>query len=274
MLKGVNQWCFPKGTPLKELFEVSQKAGFDVVELNLNPEGEVGLTADTTPEQARQIANLARDHNIQLPSVSTSLLWKFPLSSDDPSVRELGRQVITKQIELAAEIGADTVLVVPGAVNDTTTYEDCYERSRNELEKIVPIAEKHQIRIGIENVWNKFLLSPLEMKQYVEHFDSSYMGVYFDVGNIILYGFPEQWIRYLDSKIFKIHVKDFRRNVGTGAGFVPLLSGDVNWPEVVKALREINYKGALTAEIGIYPHSPLQAVYDTANQLDAILAMK
>lgn len=273
MLKGVNQWCFPEGTPLKQLFEVSQQAGFDTVELNLNPDGGVGLTKDTTAEEARQIAQLARDYNIQLPSISTSLLGRSPLSSPDPSVREQGRNVAVRLIELASEVGADTVLIVPGRVNETTSYEEVYERSRIELEKVIPIAEKHNIRMGIENVWNKFLLSPLEMKKYVEDFDSSQVGVYFDVGNIVPYGFPEQWIRYLGSHIFKIHVKDFRRNVGTGAGFVPLLSGDVNWPEVMKSLNEVNYDGPLTAEIGIYPQSPLQAVYDTSRQLDAILAM-
>lgn len=274
MLKGVNQWCFPEGTPLKQLFEVSQQAGFQSVELNLNPDGGVGLTRDTTAAEARSIAKLAAEHDIQLPSVSTSLLGRTPLSSPDPSVREQGRSAAIRLIELASEIGADTVLIVPGRVNETTSYEEVYERSVAELEKVIPVAEEHNIRMGIENVWNKFLLSPLEMKQYVDNFQSEHVGVYFDVGNILPYGFPEQWIRYLGSKIFKIHVKDFRRNVGTGAGFVPLLSGDVDWPEVIKALREVNYDGPLTAEIGIYPHSPLQAVYDTSRQLDAILAMK
>ncbi|PYI55201.1 sugar phosphate isomerase/epimerase family protein [Paenibacillus flagellatus] len=271
MLKSVNQWCFPEGTPLPELFEISRDAGYDAVELNVNPPGSVGLTIETTAAEAEAVAKLAGEYGLKLRSVSTSLLWRHPLSSDDPAVREQGRAVVSKQLELAEIIGADTVLVVPGAVNATTSYDDCYERSRIELEKLIPEAERRGVRIGVENVWNKFLLSPLEMKRYIDDLNSLSVGVYFDVGNILAYGFPQQWIRILGSRIFKIHVKDFKTAVGNGGGFVPLLAGDVDWPEVVAALREIGYADTLTAEIGIYGKSPYQAVYDTARQLDAII---
>lgn len=271
MLKGVNQWCFPEGTPLDQLFDISREAGYDAVELNINPDGGVGLTMETTPQEADAIAAMARERGLRLGSVSTSLLWRFPLSSADPDVRAQGRRVVAKELELAERIGADTVLVVPGAVNEETSYDECYDRSRAELELLIPEAEKRGVRIGVENVWNKFLLSPLEMKAYVDDFASPYLGVYFDVGNILLYGFPQQWIRILGDRIFKVHVKDFKTGVGNGQGFVPLLAGDVNWPEVVAALREIGYADALTAEIGIYGKSPYQAVYDTANQLADII---
>lgn len=271
MLKSVNQWCFPEGTPLPKLFEISREAGFDAVELNINPSGGVGLTMDTTPAEADDIAKLARDSGIQLRSISTSLMGKSPLSSADADMRAIGRSVVTKQLDLAERIGADTVLVVPGVVNPATSYDDCYERSLSELQKLVPEAEKRGVKMGIENVWNKFLLSPLEMRTYIDTLNSPYAGVYFDVGNILLYGFPQQWIRILGSRIVKIHVKDFKTSVGNGGGFVPLLGGDVNWPEVVAALKEIGYADTLTAEIGIYSSSPLQQVYDTARQLDAII---
>ncbi|TMV51578.1 sugar phosphate isomerase/epimerase [Paenibacillus mesophilus] len=273
MLKSVNQWCFPAGTPLPELFDISRKAGFDAVELNVYPSApdSVGFTLDTTPQEADEIAKLAEKNGLKLRSISTGLQGKTPMSSPDPSVREQGRAVVIKQLELAERVGADTVLVVPGFVNAATSYDDCYDRSRAELEKLIPEAEKRGVKIAVENVWNKFLLSPLEMKRYVDDLNSPNLGVYFDVGNIILYGFPQHWIRILGSRIFKVHVKDFKAAVGNGGGFVPLLAGDVNWPEVIKALKEVGYNDTLTAEIGIYGTIPHQQVYDTANQLEAII---
>jgi hexulose-6-phosphate isomerase len=274
MLKSVNQWCFPEGTPLEQIFEISRDAGFDAVELNLNPPGGVGLTMETTAEEADAIAALAAKYSLKLRSVSTSLMGRTPLSSPDESVRAQGRAVVIKQMDLALRLGADTVLVVPGFVNEATSYDDCYERSLSELKKLAPEAEKRGIKIGVENVWNKFLLSPLEFRNYVDEIGSPNVGVYFDVGNILAYGFPQQWIRILGKRIVKVHVKDFRPAVGNGQGFVPLLAGDVNWPEVMKALREIGYSDTLTAEIGRYSQSPLQQVYDTARHLDAIISGK
>lgn len=273
MLKSVNQWCFPVGTPLPELFEISREAGLDAVELNVyEAEASVGFTMDTTAAEADAIARLADENGLQLRSLSTSLLWAAPLSSPDPDVREQGRAIVRKQLEIAERIGADTVLVVPGVVNAASSYEICYENSRRELEKLIPEAERRGVTIGVENVWNKFLLSPLEMKQYVDELNSPNLGVYFDVGNILLYGFPEQWIRILGGRIAKVHVKDFKTSAGNGSGFVPLMAGDVNWPEVIAALREIGYDDILTAEISAYSSSSYQAVYDTANQLQAIIS--
>ncbi|GFZ82415.1 hexulose-6-phosphate isomerase [Paenibacillus marchantiophytorum] len=271
MLKGVNQWCFPEGTPLEQIFKISREAGYNAVELNVNPLGDVGLTMETTASEAEAIGRLAKTYDIQLRSLSTSLLWHSPLSSADAALREQGRRVVEKQLELAELLGIDTVLVVPGAVNEETSYDECYDRSHAELALLVQEAEKRRVRIGIENVWNKFLLSPLEMRAYVDDLQSSYVGVYFDVGNILHNGYPQQWIRILGSRIFKIHVKDYRPNVGNGHGFVPLLAGDVNWAEVRSALGEIGYTDTVTAEVGIYAHSPLQTVYDTARHLDVIL---
>jgi hexulose-6-phosphate isomerase len=271
MLKAVNQWCFPEGTSLRQVFAASRDAGYDAVELNVYPPGGVGLTLETTAGEADAIGRMAEEYGLQLRSLSTGLLSRNPLSSADPGVREQGAKVIRKQLELAERLGIDTILVVPGVVNESTAYDECYERSRIALEPLIREAEKRKVRIGIENVWNKFLLSPLEMKTYVDDFQSPCAGVYFDVGNILAYGFPEQWIRILGRRIFKVHVKDFRTNVGTGAGFVPLLSGNVNWPAVRKALIDVGYSDTLTAEIGFYASDPLQAVYDTARQLNVIL---
>ncbi|MFC0470396.1 sugar phosphate isomerase/epimerase family protein [Halalkalibacter kiskunsagensis] len=272
LLKGINQWCYPDGTPLEKVFEYSKEAEFDAVELNLNPVGGIGLTMETTASEAQDIRKLASSYDLTLKSLSTSLLWKFPLSSPDEEVRRQGKNVVIKQLELANIMGMDSVLVVPGAVSSETSYSDCYERSQNELKEVLEVAERFSVKIGIENVWNKFLLSPLEMARYIDELGSEYAKAYFDVGNVLQFGFPEQWIKTLGDRITKIHVKDFNTKVGNITGFVPLLAGDVNWPAVKKALDEIGYTDTITAEISPYASSPKQAAIDTANQMDIILA--
>ncbi|MCD9022867.1 sugar phosphate isomerase/epimerase family protein [Cohnella silvisoli] len=274
MLKAINQWCFKADTPLEQVMAVSSEAGYAAVELNLYASGGLGLTMDTTAAEAEKVGQLARRYGLQLRSLSTGLLWQHSLSSPDASVRAQGRQVVTKQLELAELLGIDTVLVVPGTVNPETSYDQCYERSQQELRVLSSEAEKRKTRIGVENVWNKFLLSPLEMARYVDEIGSPNVGVYFDVGNVLLYGYPEQWIRILGPRIFKIHVKDFLTSVGNGHGFVSLLAGDVNWSAVRQALQHIHYMDTLTAELGIYAADPLQLVYDTSRHLDIILGGK
>ncbi|HEO8418121.1 TPA: sugar phosphate isomerase/epimerase [Yersinia enterocolitica] len=270
MLKGINQWCYPDNTPLEMVFQYSRDAGFEAVELNISMDG-IGLTMNTSREEAKQIREMADHYGLQLKSISTNLLWKFPLSHQDDKVREQGRKVVEKQIELASFIGADTVLVVPGVVNEETSYLDCYNRSQEELRKVLPLAEKQNVHIGIENVWNKFLLSPLEMARYIDEFHSDYMGAYYDVGNTLQFGYPEQWIEILGDRIRKIHVKDFKQNVGNITGFVPLLAGDVNWKKVFQALKQIGYKDTVTAEIPAYAYGPQYLAEDTAKHLDIVL---
>lgn len=272
MLKGINQWCYPEGTSLKDVFEFSKEAGFEAIELNLYNSGGIGLTMDTSPGEAEAIVTLASSYGLQLRSISTGLLWQSPLSSPDSNIREQGRKVILKQLELASVMGIDTVLVVPGSVSKDVSYDDCYNRSQEELKKVLVEAEKRQVAIGIENVWNKFLLSPLEMARYIDELDSDYATAYFDVGNVLQFGFPEQWIRILGKRISKVHVKDFSTAVGNITGFVPLLAGDVNWPAVVDALEEIGYNDTITAELSPYAINPKQLPNDTARHMDVIFA--
>ncbi|MBU7592690.1 sugar phosphate isomerase/epimerase family protein [Metabacillus halosaccharovorans] len=275
MLKGINQWCYPEGTPLEQVFEYSRGAGFDAVELNVyDAGGGIGLTLETTEEEAKQIVQLAAAYELQLKSLSTGLLWECPLSHPDEAVREQGRKVVEKQIQLAAVMEIDTVLVVPGVVTETITYSECYDRSQAELRKLLPLAEKNNVTIGIENVWNKFLLSPLEMVNYIDELDSDYVGAYFDVGNVLQFGYPEQWIRILDHRIKKVHVKDFKTSVGNITGFVPLLAGDVNWRNVNGALKEIGYKDTITAEITPYNLDPRPLAVDTSRNLEFIFNLQ
>lgn len=271
MLKGINQWCYPEQTSLEKVFEYSRDAGFHAVELNLYEADGVGLTVETTKEEALKIKAIAEKYRIKLRSLSTSLLWKMSLCSPDKQVRQQGIRVVEKMLEIAGYIGMDTILVVPGAVSEQVSYEECYKRSQVSIREIIPTAEKYDVKIGIENVWNKFLLSPLEMARYIDDFESDYVGAYFDVGNVLQFGYPEQWIRLLGKRVFKVHVKDFNTAVGNGAGFVPLLAGDVNWRAVIDALREIGYEDTLTAELSPYSFCPHTLADDTARHLDIIL---
>jgi L-ribulose-5-phosphate 3-epimerase len=274
MLKAMNQWGFTEGTPVEKVFELSRAAGFDAVELNLNPVGGIGLTLETTAAEAEAIRKLAEQYGVRMLSLSTGLLWGAPLSSSDSSVREQGRGVVSKQLELADILGIDTVLVVPGIVNAETAYDDCYRRSQDEIRKLVPLAEKLSVNIGIENVWNKFLLSPMEMARYIDEFGSPCVGAYFDVGNVLQFGYPEQWIRILNQRIRKVHVKDFSNKVGNITGFVPLLAGDVDWTAVREALQEIGYDDVITAELSAYAQAPTQMIFDTARHMDVILGVE
>ncbi|KPV43933.1 sugar phosphate isomerase/epimerase family protein [Alicyclobacillus ferrooxydans] len=273
MKKAINQWCFAEGTPLPEVLDVAAKAGFSAVELNLNDEQGIGLTPSTSTSEARLIARNASDRNLQLLSVSTGLLWTYPLSSDDPEIRGRGMAIVRKQLELAAVLGANTVLVVPGVVTPEVNYDECYKRSQDALWALSNIAAELGVCIGVENVWNKFLLSPREMKQYVDDMGTPSVGIYFDIGNVLQFGYPQHWISILGERIKKVHIKDFSIKVGNINGFVPLLAGDVNWPIVVKELREIGYDDVLTAEIPPYANNVYQSAFDISRQMDVILEM-
>ncbi|MCM8809460.1 MAG: sugar phosphate isomerase/epimerase, partial [Candidatus Omnitrophica bacterium] len=206
--------------------------------------------------------------------------WKYPLTSSEPEIRKKGEDLLAKSIKIANYLGTDAVLLVPGLVaslsgqGEIVSYDIAYKRSQESIKKYVELAEKNNVYICVENVWNKFLLSPLEMKRFVEEIGSEYVKVYFDIGNILIIGFPEMWIRILGKLIKRIHLKDFKLSVGNINGFCDLLEGDVNWPEVIKALKEIGYDSYLTAELGPYKYYPETKIYNTSLAIDKILGRK
>ena len=187
-----------------------------------------------------------------------------------------------RQLEVASILGADTILIVPGCVNASfapnfgiVDYDVAYELATESIKDLIPDAEKYGVVIGVENVWNKFLLSPLEMRSFIDSFDSPWVQSYFDVGNVMLTGYPEQWIKILGKRIKKVHFKEFRCNVGTLDGFVDLLAGDVNWAAVVDALNAVGYDGWVTGEmIPAYAQHSEQIIYNTSNSIDKIIGRK
>ena len=220
----------------------------------------------------------ARDETgLHIPSVCGAKHWAKPLSHPDAAVREEGLEGLKQCLRDAKRFGASSVLLVPGVVNKDISYADAYKRSQEEIRKAIPIAEELGVKIAIENVWNHFLLSPLEAARYVDEFNSPFVGWHFDVGNIIHYGWPEQWIRILGKRIVQLHIKEYSRTKsdkeGKWAGFrVQLLEGDANWPTVIKAVDEIGFRGwAITEQPGT-DSDTLEKMKDLAARLDKILS--
>jgi L-ribulose-5-phosphate 3-epimerase len=219
----------------------------------------------------------ARDETgLVIPSVCGAQHWSKPLSDPDPKVRAEGLEALKQTLREAKRYGASSVLLVPAVVKKEVSYDEAYTRSQAGIRQAVPLAEELGVKIAIENVWNNFLLSPLEAARYVDEFKSPAVGWHFDVGNIVHYGWPEQWIRVLGRRIQKLHIKEFSRKKadqqGKGAGFaVPLLEGDNNWPAIMKALDEIGYHGwAITEQPG--GDTP-EGLHDLCQRLEKILAL-
>ncbi len=190
---------------------------------------------------------------LQPASVCCSTHWKNPLSDPSAEVRRTGVDGLIQALKDAKAYGATSVLLVPAVVNKQVSYNDAYTRSQAEIRKVLPIAKELNVKIAVENVWNQFLLSPLEAARYIDEFESPAIGWHFDVGNIINYGFPEQWIRILGKRIQKLHIKEYSRKLrdqsGPSAGFrVAYLQGDNDWPAVMRALDDIGYTGWGIAE--------------------------
>jgi L-ribulose-5-phosphate 3-epimerase len=193
--------------------------------------------------------------------------WKFPLSSSDPSVVDHSMKGMETSLRNANFWGADTVLLVPAVVNPETSYRDAWTRSQAQIRKLLPLAEKMKVVIGIEEVWNKFLLSPLEMARYVDEFKSAWVKAYVDVGNMVFYGYPQDWIRTLDKRIAKLHIKDFQFK-DRKAEFVALREGDIDWKAVHKALADVGYRGTATLELG---SGDLSYLKEVSRRFDMIL---
>lgn len=279
MKKGISIWSFP-AAPLAESFALAKDAGFEGVEVALDEVGEVSLSS--TERDLLRVKQAAADAGIELYSVACGLYWKYWLTADDPSERQKAKDIVKKELEVAATLGCDTVLVVPGAVNadfedpnKVVDYKCAYMRSMEALTELKSDAERLGVAIGVENVWNKFLTSPMEMASFLDAIGSEFVGSYFDVGNVLFNGYPEHWIRILGDKIKKVHFKDYRKAAGGLHGFVDLLAGDVDYPAVMQALAEIGYDGWVSAEmIPNYKYYTEAIVYNTSNAMDRILGRK
>ena len=279
MKKGISIWSFAE-PDIKKCFKLALDAGFDGVEVALDENGPVSLTS--TKEEMLELKAYAESLGLELYSVASGLYWSYNYTSEVEANREKAKSITKKQLEIASWLGCDTILVVPGAVNvafdpssEIVEYDVAYERALAALKELAPYAEELKVSIGVENVWNKFLLSPVEMADFIDKVGSDYVGSYFDVGNVLYIGYPEHWIKALGSRIKKVHFKDYRREAGGLCGFVDLLSGDVNWPAVMAQFEKVGYDGWATAEmLPPYTHYPETIIYNTSNAMDKILRRK
>lgn len=247
----------PETVAIAERFQMAKDAGFERI--------ECPTTRD--PGDAQKMKDAAVAAGIQIHSVMNMDHWKYPLSSADPAVVEKSLDGARVSLHNAKLWGADTVLIVPAVVNAETSYRDAYKRSQENIRKLIPLAEELGVIVAIEEVWNKFLLSPLEFARYIDEFESPWIRSYFDVGNVVLYGYPQDWIRTLGPRIVKLHIKDFswRKLV---AKWVPLGEGDIDWHAIYAALSDIGFKGTATVELSAGDAPYLKEV---SRRLNAIL---
>jgi len=248
---------------MAEKFRLLKELGFDGVELSSPNDFELDEVLAARDEAGLPIHGLVN-----------SVHWRDTLSHPDAEIRQRGVEGMITALNDAKAYGATSVLLVPAVVNKDVSYDDAYTRSQAEIRKLLPLAEELGIKVGLENVWNQFLLSPLEMARYIDELDSPMVGSYFDVGNVVTYGWPEQWIRILGPRIIKLDIKEFSRKrrdeEGLGKGFgVKIGEGDCDWPAVMAALVDIDYHGWATAEV---PGGDRERLADIAARMDRAFA--
>lgn len=264
MKKGISWFSLPADLSTREKFELVKRAGYDGVELRtVRSEAEL-LELKAEADRA----------GLETPSFIETIHWKSPLSSSDPVARKNTREIFESNLEYAARIGANTVLCIPGVMSQDTSYREVYDTALNEIRILAKVAERVKVTLAIENVWNRFLLSPLEFIGFLEEVNSPYVRAYFDCGNICLYGYPQDWIRILGrTRIAKIHVKGFLDYPHT-IGFPKSLISDVPWRRIMDTLHGIGYQDYLTVEIKAEGKEAAEKVFQYSEELSRIIEGK
>jgi L-ribulose-5-phosphate 3-epimerase len=284
MKKSINLWAFPypDRMNLRECLQLAKDAGFDAIELNYDLDNDLSPKSGTREYHA--IRRMAEEIGIAISGVCSFLFWPYPLTSNDAAERNRGLELAGLMTRAAHDLGTDNLLVVPGAVHipwrpdhDPTPNHLCDQRARAAIGQLLGDAETLKVHLNIENIFfNGYLMTPGEMIDFVDRFQSDYVRVHFDTGNIMLFQFPEHWIEMLGNRIQNVHLKEFTKN-GTDhslESFRPLLDGTTNWPAVIDAFDKIEYRGYLTFEyFHPYPHYPEALVYQTADSLNRLLGL-
>ena len=255
MLKSISAWAFAPERSPQDIFRMAKEHGFDGVEVSIGADGAPSnqVWLHSNEDDCKRLFEEANQAGIQITGLASGLGWSQPLTNKETQPQ--GMEAVKKSLQVARWLGTDAILVVPGGVGAEfidgfrgVPYDQAYENALVAFQELKNTAEEMEVAIGVENVWNKFLLSPLEFRAFLDEIGSAQVGAYFDVGNVIYSGYPEQWIRILGPRIKRIHFKDFKREVGNLSGFCDLLDGDVNFPAVMQALKETGYNGPVTSE--------------------------
>jgi len=261
--KAVEFSMLPASLSVAARFQLARDAGFEEIE------------CPTTPDQSQAEEKLAasKASGLRIHSVMNSEHWRSPLSSGDPAVVEKSMEGMRTSLRNAKLWGSDTVLLVPAVVNPETSYAQAWERSQRQIRLLLPMAAELKVVIAVEEVGNKFLLSPLEFVRYVDEFESPWLRAYFDVGNIMSYGYPRDWIRTLGKRIVKVHIKDWANRLDPTIKkrvpeYVPLLEGEVDWKAVRQAFADIDYRGTATVELA---SGDAEYIKEVSRRFDRIL---
>jgi len=260
--------------PLEEKFRHTKNAGFEAIEVRFGDEISPSLGAN----DVKRIGDAAHAAGIQIASMWVSGAFRSnPLNSPDPAVRERSLAGLKQAIDFATHLNCGALLLYLCRLGEGPKfqygYEDTWNRVTAELRKAIPWAEEAKVVLTPENVWNKFLVSPLEMRTFVDQFHSPWLQTHFDVGNVMEYGYPQDWILTLGPRIKRVHLKDYKLSNRTEQGhFADLLEGDVDWKEVMAALVKVGYRGFLSPEIGYEPNDP-EKIRKVSDAFDKILSM-
>ncbi len=272
--KSICTTIFPAKMPLSECFLAAKNAGFDGVEIPIGGE----ITMGSPAEQVKRIADAAHRTGVAIVSVWISEpLSEHPLNSPDPAARALGVQAVSHCLDVARMLNCGAALIIPGRLGNgpkfVAGYQDTWDRVTVELKKLIPVAAEKKVILTPENVWNKFLVSPLEMRAFVDQFKSPWLQTHFDTGNVMQFGYPQDWILTLGTRIKRLHVKDYKLSNRAEQGhFVDLLQGDVDWKQVMTALTKVGYQGYISPEVDYDARQPDQ-LQKVSQALDKILAM-
>lgn len=270
MKKGISDRVFPPVWKIEESLSIAKQVGFDGIELNVHEEEGI-LNLNTSSSTARVLAKQCNELGLEIPSLSTILHNQYSLNSGNAVVRKHGEEIALKMIELAEAMGAKVIQIVPGVATSNVPYDRAYELSQESLTRLASVASKTGLTIGLENVCNKFLPSPMEFARFLDEINHPSVQAYFDIGNAMATGYPEHWIHLLGNRIVTIHSKDYRLATGY---FVSSLGGDVNWPVVIDSLRKIRFTGyIMSTPPRQYMYCPERLIETASRDLDAILEL-